>query len=386
MRQLILLAVASALFSCQKDPVENLAAPTLLGFYHEADTVGAVVHILGTQFSRTAKNNVVSFQGPEASAFAVRGDTLQVRVPAGAKSGVLTVRVYAQSATSAQPFTVVTGRWKRRADVPVSLDTPVAFALGAKGYVCTGGNQGSQDLWAYDPALDRWQQQADFPGAPRRYALGFAIGTRAYVGFGRQYYPPYFGDFYAYDASSNQWTPQAGLAPADVEAEDYVAFAANGKGYLFPAAADKAAIIEYDPTTDRWTPKQRFPSTRRYLAVGFAIGTKGYVAGGTDGGGKLADSFWEYDPAADAWTQKAPVPQYGERGMAFAVGSKGYFGLNYSRRIYEYDPAQNTWRRKADFPGSVYYGARSFVLNGKGYVVSGIVNNGGSRELWEFTP
>lgn len=386
MRQLILLALASALFSCQKDPVENLAAPTILGFYHEADTVGAVVHILGTQFSRTAKNNVVSFQGQDAPAFAVRGDTLQVRVPPGAKSGVLTVRVYAQSTTSAQPFTVVTGRWKRRADVPVSLDTPVAFALGAKGYVSTGGNQGSQDLWAYDPALDRWQQKADFPGAPRRYALGFAIGTRGYVGFGRQYYPPYFGDFYAYDASSNRWTPQAGLAPDDVEAEDYVAFAANGKGYLFPAAADNAAVIEYDPTTNRWTPKQRFPSTRRSLAVGFAIGPKGYVAGGTDGGGKLADSFWEYDPAADAWTQKAPVPQYGERGMAFAVGSKGYFGLNYSRRIYEYDPAQNTWSRKADFPSSVYYGARSFVLNGKGYVVSGIVNNGGSRELWEFTP
>jgi N-acetylneuraminic acid mutarotase len=110
------------------------------------------------------------------------------------------------------------------------------------------------------------------------------------------------------------------------------------------------------------------------------------VAGGTDGGGKLADSFWEYDPAADAWTQKAPVPQYGERGMAFAMGSKGYFGLNYSRRIYEYDPVQNTWRRKADFPSSAYYGTRSFVLNGKAYVVGGIVNNGGSRELWEFTP
>lgn len=386
MRQLILLALASALFGCQKDPVENLAAPTILGFYHEADTVGAVVHILGTQFSRTAKNNVVSFQGQDAPAFAVRGDTLQMRVPPGAKSGVLTVRVYAQSATSAQPFTVVTGRWRRRADVPVSLDTPVAFALGAKGYVSTGGNQGSQDLWAYDPALDRWQQKADFPGAPRRYALGFAIGTRGYVGFGRQDYLPYFGDFYAYDASSNRWTPQAGLAPADVEAEDYVAFAANGKGYLFPAAADKAAIIEYDPTTNRWTPKQRFPSTRRYLAVGFAIGPKGYVAGGTDGGGKLADSFWEYDPAADAWTQKAPVPQYGERGMAFAVGNKGYFGLNYSRRIYEYDPAQNTWSRKADFPSSVYYGARSFVLNGKGYVVSGLAYSSGSRELWEFTP
>jgi hypothetical protein len=54
-----------------------------------------------------------------------------------------------------------------------------------------------------------------------------------------------------------------------------------------------------------WTQKADFGGTERLSAVGFSIGTKGYI--GT--GGKYPDppysDFWEYDPATDVWTQKA---------------------------------------------------------------------------------
>ena len=69
------------------------------------------------------------------------------------------------------------------------------------------------------------------------------------------------------------------------------------------------------------------PAAPRYAGCGFAIGTKGYVAGGFDGNTNYKD-FWEYDPVMDSWTQK---PDFGGESRAYAVGfsvgSNGYIGL-----------------------------------------------------------
>ena len=63
---------------------------------------------------------------------------------------------------------------------------------------------------------------------------------------------------------------------------------------------------EYNPSTtaNTWTQKADFGGTARYEAVGFSIGSKGYIGTGCDGSSYTKD-FWEYDPAANTWTQKA---------------------------------------------------------------------------------
>ena len=40
---------------------------------------------------------------------------------------------------------------------------------------------------------------------------------------------------------------------------------------------------EYDPTANTWTQKADFGGTARKNAVGFSIGTKGYIGTGCDG-------------------------------------------------------------------------------------------------------
>ena len=84
-----------------------------------------------------------------------------------------------------------------------------------------------------------------------------------------------------------------------------------------------------------------FGGIARKEAVGFAIGTKGYI--GTGVGGTIAtpayySDFWEYDSAANTWTQKAdfgvndsPVTPALVRASAvgFAIGTKGYVGTGY---------------------------------------------------------
>jgi N-acetylneuraminic acid mutarotase len=84
---------------------------------------------------------------------------------------------------------------------------------------------------------------------------------------------------------------------------------------------------EYDPDADSWTQKADFGGAERSSAVGFSIGSKGYLGTGFATDGNKRD-FWEYDPVANTWTQKA---NFGgtKRTLAvgFSIGTKGYIGL-----------------------------------------------------------
>src|SRR5947208_216381 len=92
---------------------------------------------------------------------------------------------------------------------------------------------------------DSWVQKANFGGTTRRYDIGFAIGTKGYIGTGWDG-TIYYNDFWEYDQGNNTWTQKA-----------------------------------------------NFGGTAREWATGFAIGTKGYIGTGSDISSERND-FWEY--------------------------------------------------------------------------------------------
>src|SRR5713101_1775958 len=111
---------------------------------------------------------------------------------------------------------------------------------------------------------------------------------------------------------------------------------------------------------DTWTQKADFGGAARIAAVGFSIGSKGYIGTGEIFGSTLGTKdFWEYDPATNTWTQKADFGGT-ERSYAvgFSIGSKGYIGTGLDQSVtirndfWEYDPATNSWTQKADFGGT----------------------------------
>lgn len=55
-----------------------------------------------------------------------------------------------------------------------------------------------------------------------------------------------------------------------------------------------------------WTQKADFGGIERVDAIGFSIGTKGYIGTGRNSNtaAEYVD-FWEYDPSTNTWTQKA---------------------------------------------------------------------------------
>ncbi len=134
----------------------------------------------------------------------------------------------------------------------------------------------------------------------------------------------------------------------------------------------------------------------RISATGFSIGNKGYMGTGfvhLNGVSSSRKDFWEYDPATDSWTQKADVMGNPRAdAVGFSIGSYGYIGTGWGNSNYfmQYNPAQNVWVLQNDIGGSMRGNAVAFVIGSKAYVGTGFsLVNGQTinlKDFWEFTP
>jgi N-acetylneuraminic acid mutarotase len=235
--------------------------------------------------------------------------------------------------------------------------------------------------------------ESNFPGIGRKYCVGFNILNKGYVGMG--YHQninntvQYLNDFWEYDASSDSWTQKASL-PASVRFAA-VGFSIGSKGYVGTGIASsnvyKKDFWEYDPVSNAWTQKADFGGVGRGHAVGFSISNKGYIGtGGTSS--TLFKDFWEYDPVNDVWTQKANFGGVARQmAVGFAIGGLGYIGtgddnpssyLASAEDMWEYNPVSDSWQRKKNLPEGRLI-AFCFATSSKAYV-------GDKGRLFEFTP
>jgi N-acetylneuraminic acid mutarotase len=174
-----------------------------------------------------------------------------------------------------------------------------------------------------------------------------------------------------------------------------VGFSIGTKGYIgtgYGASDAQNDFWEYDPIANTWTQKANVGTGGRYQGMGFSVNGKGYIGCGDDSTGTSLQDFWEYDPIANTWTARADFPGGGRDGMfCFGIGTKGYagsggdvFGGTYND-FYEFDPATNTWTAKANFAGSARYFATGFSIAGLGYAGTGY--DGFARsDLYEYNP
>ena len=139
---------------------------------------------------------------------------------------------------------------------------------------------------------------------------------------------------------------------------------------------------EWDQTTNLWTKKADYPGNSVGGAVGFSIGSKGYIGTGYTITVGYTNEFWEYDPATNTWTEKASLPgTLRSYAVGFSIGIKGYIGTgvhvddleNYSfcQDLWEWDQSTNLWTRKADIGGLGRYAAVGFSIGTKGYIGTG---------------
>lgn len=268
-----------------------------------------------------------------------------------------------------------------------SRESAVGFSIGTKGYIGTGKDSTGvrNDFWEWDQTTDTWTQKANVGGQARWYAVGFSIGSKGYIGTGHDGGFAYMKDFWEYDPSLNIWTQKTNFAGTGRHWA--TGFSIGTKGYIGTGYDPSFTpdFWEYDPSTDAWTQKADFAGTPRARSVGFAINVKGYIGTGVDAGG-LTKDFWEYNPSTNLWTQKADfggTPR--EYAVGFSIGSKGYIGTGNGgpSDFWEYDQASDEWMKKANFGGVGRSNAVGFSVGSNGYIGTGI---GGIywRDLWEY--
>ena len=81
--------------------------PTITNFTPTSGAIGATVTITGTNFSATATNNTVMFNGTVATVTASTTTSITTSVPSGATTGPITLTVNGTTGTSSTNFTVV---------------------------------------------------------------------------------------------------------------------------------------------------------------------------------------------------------------------------------------------------------------------------------------
>jgi hypothetical protein len=188
---------------------------------------------------------------------------------------------------------------------------------------------------------------------------------------------------------ANSWVQKANLGTVGRNAA--VGFSIGTKGYVGTGSTDiyKKDFWEYDPVLDTWTQKADFGGLARYSAVGFTIGTKGYI--GTGFNGTYLKDFWEYDAITNSWIRKLDFAGTSRSdAVGFAVGVKGYIGTGYdgtrAKDFWEYNPATNSWIQKADFGGGGLSAGVGFSIGNKGYIGTGYAVSGYNNAFWEFDP
>ena len=82
-------------------------APSITSITPASGAVGTTVTITGTNFDLTPANNIVKFNGTAAVVTASSATSITTTVPAGATTGLVTVKVAGLTATSGSSFTVI---------------------------------------------------------------------------------------------------------------------------------------------------------------------------------------------------------------------------------------------------------------------------------------
>lgn len=239
--------------------------------------------------------------------------------------------------------------------------------------------------------IQEWLQ-APTPTAVRpKYAFGFTIGSKGYMGGGEGYLPTSrqnvtqtLSDFWQYDPASNAWTQEANLlAPLERTATFVVGtqgYIATGFEYTMTQAHWSNQLYQYDQASNTWTQKADLPAGVRLDAVGTSAGGEGYVGTGDNSNTAYFNDWWQYDPPTDHWTQKANLPGYWGRSAASSFNIGPYalitcgnvWATGTVNDLWMYIPSSNTWVQKTSLPAAVRSYANGFNYGSYGAVTCGV--------------
>jgi N-acetylneuraminic acid mutarotase len=229
--------------------------------------------------------------------------------------------------TAFEAYDPALGSWGELPSLPEAVHHPAAAATVDRVYP-TGGytdlrfSAMSQRAFAYDPEARMWTAIADLPAPRAVHAMAVLSGKLHVVGG----VGPGSEDVWVYDPATDRWD---GLrAPLPTRREHLAVAVLDDKllvvGGRWGDAGNLATLETYDPATGRWTRGPDMPTARSGLTAG-ALVSQLHVTGGEALSSR--DVFGDhvvYDPIGGRWTAGADLPTP-RHGLASAVlGDRWY--------------------------------------------------------------
>ena len=355
-----------------------------------------VMIIRGQHFHPIPSQNKVFIENNEAEILRGFSDYLEVQIPDGpypSSSASVSVETLDLTATSKNAL-LIEDPWRMISDsLPFYYyRSPGSFVVNDEAYVMAAqpDNTIQHSLWKFQPDPLHWQQYSivlDSVDGGRCTGNG----TTAYL-----YRPTTQDNFFQFDPQQQQWVARKDF-PGDQRTEPAMFMIGEevyvGLGQLRIGYYDDVSYSDfyrYNPATDDWVgiddlrginnAHQYFP---RRMPPTFVIDGTVFLGGGMSG--SQGEDWWKYDPAVGSWERIADFYTDIDYASAFVLNNKGYVisGQSWSYECWEYDPPSNTWQRATPVGHTERNGGFSFVVQGIPYA------GGGSEsyaQLYQLNP
>jgi N-acetylneuraminic acid mutarotase len=180
------------------------------------------------------------------------------------------------------------------------------ISSSGKGYLGGAGldnlSNFTKKFYEYDQAGNTWTVRASppfvlGPTPPMRYyAVAFAVGTKGYITSGGSCCGGNAKDLYEFNPATNSWVAKANYT-AGFGLWEATGFGMGSKGYLVTGEDDASAmpqtLREWDQAGNTWTNMANFPGTGRVGSVSFVVNSCAYIIAGRDNSGTLKE-VWRW--------------------------------------------------------------------------------------------
>lgn len=293
------------------------------------------------------------------------------------------------------------GEWKEtlywvptnisKTDFPVSFNIDKDYYIGVWQYTDSPEMNGVVCRFKEDYG---WSIVEKFPGRPRKGAVAFVIGGKAYVGLGvvveKKSVDEYCTDFWQYDPVTNSWDSLLFEFPGKGR-EGAVAFVLENKGYVGTGVTKDEEIggfhnlgdfYEFDPKVG-WSKLENASVNSRSFATTFTLNDEAYLCFGEKHRDVLKfsvmDKKWKAmnplkpDKFPDITRSNASSLVVEENGKQYAY----VIGGNATVWTCRYDPYQDQWSEVEE--GRIPKAHFFFSTGNQYYYINGI-------NTWEFIP
>ena len=276
--------------------------------------------------------------------------------------------------------------WQQLDDFPsASRDDAVVFTIGNKAYCGTGQTpwfEPASNFYSFDMNLYEWNKTADLPTTNgRQYASSFENDTLGFLFGGVN--NEFFNDLYAYDPLQDSWEQKTSL-PAEARSGS-ASFRIGDKAYIVGGRTENEDFInevwEYNIPTDEWTQKNDFPFGKRWRMNGASNDTLGYIIFGLGEGSTYSKGLYEYNPSSDTWSTLTEFPE-SPRNYASMIFLNNQlivlFGMDENGKYYNdvhlYNLATDEWEVGDTLPDLPRRGGLVFSSGLDLFYSTGLVN------------